>query len=122
MPTRRHPRASTSPDAANPRLRGRVYAVPFARVWDAALEVARGRPRWEVKDADARTGEIVAEARSRLWRFIDDVRVRVTLDEAGMTRVDVSSASRAGGYDFGTNARRIARFLHALDRRLTGGS
>jgi hypothetical protein len=32
--------------------------------------------------------------------------------------VDVVSQSRVGGADLGVNARRIARFLHALDRRL----
>jgi len=42
----------------------------------------------------------------------------VSLDGDGMTRVDVVSQSRTGSADFGVNARRIARFLHALDRHL----
>ena len=111
-------RAWTAPDAADPRLRGRAYAVPFAEVWEAALETARRRPRWTVTEADARRGEIFAEARTVLWRFVDDVQVRVSLDGDGLTRVDMVSASRVGGADLGVNARRIARFLHALDRRL----
>jgi uncharacterized protein (DUF1499 family) len=32
--------------------------------------------------------------------------------------VDLTSQSRVGRGDLGVNARRIARFLHALDRRL----
>jgi uncharacterized protein (DUF1499 family) len=60
----------------------------------------------------------VAEARTALWRFVDDVVIRVSLDGDGMTRVDVVSQSRVGSGDFGVNARRIARFLHALDRHL----
>ncbi|HEX2205449.1 MAG TPA: DUF1499 domain-containing protein [Longimicrobium sp.] len=118
-------RARTRPDSPDPRLRGRAYAVPFAEVWEAALETAAGRPRWTVVESDARAGEIRAEARTLLWKFVDDVTVRVSLDGDGLTRVDVASASRKGSFDFGTNARRIARFLHALDRRIrrpsTGG-
>jgi len=47
-----------------------------------------------------------------------DVRIRITLDRNGQTRVDLRSASRKGKGDFGVNARRIGRFLRALDRRL----
>ena len=111
-------RAWTDPESPDRRLRGRAYAVPFTEVWRAALETARARPRWTVTEASARDGVIEAEARTALWRFVDDVSVRVWLDDAGATRVDVTSASRVGSADLGTNARRIARFLHALDRRL----
>ena len=111
-------RAWTDPESPDRRLRGRTYAVPFTEVWRAALETAREWPRWTVTEADARDGEIVAEARTALWRFVDDVSIRVWLDDAGATRVDLTSASRVGAADLGTNARRIARFLHALDRRL----
>ena len=112
-------RAYTSPESKDPKLRGRDYAVPFVQVWEAALETAKKRPRWTVTEADARAGEIRAEAKTVLWRFVDDVLIRLSLDEDdGRTRVDVVSASRLKGYDWGVNARRIARFLHALDRAL----
>lgn len=111
-------RAFTDPESDDSRLRGREYAIPFARVWEAAHETALHRPRWTVTRADARRGEIDAEARTAVWRFVDDVWIRVSLDDDGLTRVDVASASRVGAADLGVNARRIARFLHALDRRL----
>ncbi|HKP77219.1 MAG TPA: DUF1499 domain-containing protein [Longimicrobiaceae bacterium] len=113
-------RAWTDPESPDRRLRGRAYAVPFARVWRAAGETARAQKRWTVTAVDARNGVIEAEARTALWKFVDDVQVRVWLDEHGSTRVDVTSASRGWPADLGTNARRIARFLHALDRRLDG--
>lgn len=115
-------RAWTDPEAPDRRLRGREYAVPFTTVWEAALETARSWKRWTVVSAEARRGEIQAEARTALWKFVDDVLIRVSLDELGLTRVDVTSQSRVGRADLGTNARRIARFLHALDRRLEPGS
>ena len=111
-------RAWTDPGSPDRRLRGRANAVPFAEVWRAALETARAHPRWTVTTTDTRSGVIEAEARTALWRFVDDVQVRVWLDDDGSTRVDLTSQSRVGGADLGTNARRIARFLHALDRRL----
>lgn len=112
-------RAYTHAESDDPRLRGRAYAVPFAEVWRAALEVASSLPRWTVVETDPAAGEIHAEARTWVWRLVDDVWVRLSLDSRGLTRVDVASASRKGRADLGANARRIARFLHALDRRLS---
>jgi hypothetical protein len=116
-----HNRAYTREDAPDPRLRGRTYSVPFVVVWDAAMELAGGGLRgWSVTASDPRAGEIVAEARTTLWKFTDDIWIRISLDEDAQTRVDLTSASRVGRADLGTNARRIARFLHALDRRILG--
>jgi uncharacterized protein (DUF1499 family) len=111
-------RAWTSPDAGDPRLCTPAYAVPFVRVWEAALEVASTSRGWRVTASNPQRGEIAAEATTRLWRFTDDVWIRVSLDEEGQTRVDLTSQSRVGRADLGTNARRIARFLHDLERRI----
>ena len=46
------------------------------------------------------------------------MEIRIILDHHAMTRVDVTSCSREGRADFGTNARRIGRFLRRLDRIL----
>lgn len=110
--------AETRPDATDPRLRGRAYPIPFARVWEAAVETALATRGWVLTGSNAGAGTIDAEARTLLWRFVDDVAIRISLDDKGLTRVDVRSASRVGKADLGANARRIARFLHALDRRL----
>jgi hypothetical protein len=110
--------AATDPEAADPRLRGRAYDLPYRRVWTAALAIARAERDWTVVAADPRAGEIRAEARAVLWRGVDDVHVRIALDPLGRTRVDLHSCSRARRGDLGTNARRIGRFLRALDRAL----
>jgi uncharacterized protein (DUF1499 family) len=113
--------AQTRPDAADPRLRGRAYPVPFSAVWDAALATAHAMPRWTVGEPDARSGTLRAEAHTALWKFTDDVTIHISLDDNGLTRVDLRSSSRVGRADLGTNARRVARFLHALDARLAAG-
>ncbi len=115
-------RAETRPDSPDSRLRGRTYAIPFDQVWNAALLVAEEDvKRWEVVSWDDRSGTIVIEAQTRLLRWIDDVRVHVSLDSDAQTRVDVTSISRKGYFDLGQNARRIGRFCKLLDGRLGVG-
>ena len=107
----------THPRAPDLRLRGRTYAIPFERVWTAALGLAGGGlPRWRVLAADDQQGTIRAEAISAVWRRLCEVRIRIGLDANGQTRVDVRSVS--GGHDWGSNARRIQTFVLALDRKL----
>jgi uncharacterized protein (DUF1499 family) len=112
--------AETSPDADDPRLVGRTYAVPFEDVWQAAVALAIGLPGWTLLVSDDREGRIVAEARTRFFRFVDNVSLHIRLDENGQTRVDARSVSRTGRADYGTNARRIGDFFRRLDERLAG--
>ena len=112
-------RAATGHDHWDPRLRGRTYHIPFEQVWQAALALAGGElRRWRIVHADDTDGIIDAEAKSLLVRYVDDVRIHIYLDEDAQTRVDLVSQSRKGRADFGTNARRAAGFLRALDRKL----
>jgi uncharacterized protein (DUF1499 family) len=110
--------AQTSEEADDPRLRGRTYVIPFARVWDEIIEMIESAPRWTLVSADEGTGLIHAEARTLVFRFVDDIRFKLKLDQNALTRVDMWSASRVGRGDLGTNARRIRRFFRHLDRRL----
>jgi uncharacterized protein (DUF1499 family) len=110
--------AQTHENAEDSRLRGRTYVVPFARVWDEIVSMIESHQRWTLIRADEATGLIHAEATTRVFRFVDDVRFKVKLDSNALTRVDMWSASRARRGDLGTNARRIARFCRELDHRL----
>jgi uncharacterized protein (DUF1499 family) len=112
--------AQTAPDEPDPRLRGRTYAIPFDRVWEAARRLANGGlRRWHVVESDDYEGVIRATSTTFALRMVDDVEIRIGLDQNAQTRVDVRSASRKGVADLGTNARRIGRFLRALDKQLT---
>ncbi|NIR45135.1 MAG: DUF1499 domain-containing protein [Gemmatimonadetes bacterium] len=110
--------AQTSEDAEDPRLRGRTYMVPFARVWDEVIEMIRERPRWNLVRANEDKGLIGAEATTPVFRFVDDVRLKIRLDANALTRVDMWSQSRVGNADLGVNTRRIGKFFRDLDRRL----
>lgn len=82
----------------------------FAR----ALAVAQAQG-WTITAADAETGHIEAFDRSRWFRFIDDIVIRVMPAEGG-SRIDIRSSSRMGRGDFGVNAKRIRGFLGELRR------
>jgi hypothetical protein len=112
-------RAETHPKAPDPRLRGRTYAITFDRVWTAALGLAGGElPRWRVLESDDEKGTIRAQALTTLLRRPCDVRIRIGLDANGQTRVDLRVALENGTRDWGSNARRIRRFIEALDTKL----
>ena len=111
----RRNRARTSPASTDLALRGQTYAIPFVQVWVAALALA-SQPRWQVTHFDENEGIIQAESTTRVFRFVDDVVIEISLDADGQTRVDMESRSRVGAFDLGTNRRRIRRFIAALDR------
>ena len=111
--------AETDPHHADPRLRGRTYAIPFDAVWSAAVDLAGGVLRgWRIVEADDQDGVNLAEAVTLVFRWVDDVRVDVALDENAQTRVDVRATPRGGSIDLERKRRIIRRFLRKLDRRL----
>jgi len=88
------------------------------RIYDAVVEVADSERDWIVVEADpsARTLEAVAE--STLFRFKDDVVVRITR-RGDLVLLDMRSKSRMGRSDLGVNAKRIRAFLNAAVLRAT---
>lgn len=114
-----HNAAETSAHAEDGRLRGRTYAVPFDRVWQEALRLASGGLHgWSLVEVSEQHGLIRAESKRRVLRALDDVTIRIGLDNNGQTRVDMRSAARHGRGDLGANRRRILLFLRYLDRGL----
>jgi uncharacterized protein (DUF1499 family) len=99
------------------RRRHRMEPIPYAGTAAEAQAAARAalleEPR--VRVVLERPGYLRAEARSRLFRFVDDVEVVVD-DAARLVRF--RSASRVGRGDFGANRARMERFgerFRALD-------
>ncbi len=69
---------------------------------------------WEIVAALPGEGRIEATDETLFFGFKDDIVVRLRADGDG-SRVDVRSVSRVGRSDVGANARRIRRFLDALE-------
>jgi uncharacterized protein (DUF1499 family) len=70
---------------------------------------------WEIVAEDAASGRLEATHTTAIFRFVDDVVVRVRADGSG-SRVDVRSKSRDGQGDIGANAARIRALSAQLAR------
>jgi uncharacterized protein (DUF1499 family) len=70
-------------------------------------------PNVRVTYASVKEGRIEAIAVSRLFRFVDDVVVRIRPVPEG-SRIDIRSRSRVGKGDMGVNAQRIESILATL--------
>jgi uncharacterized protein (DUF1499 family) len=89
-----------------------TLSQPARLVLDRARLIAENQG-WTIVASDPDAGRLEATDTTWWFGFTDDIVVRLTPWGAG-TRVDVRSASRYGTSDTGTNARRIRRFLSAL--------
>jgi uncharacterized protein (DUF1499 family) len=98
-----------------PDLAPLVLSEPAPVIFERARLVADNLG-WTIVASDPEAGRIEATETTRWFGFTDDIVVRVTPWGAG-ARVDVRSAARSGGRDAGTNARRVRRFLAALEER-----
>ena len=72
--------------------------------------------QWNVVSVDTVKGALVANDSTKVFRFVDDIVVRVRDDGASGSLVDVRSKSRDGQGDNGMNAQRIRRFYEALPK------
>jgi len=71
---------------------------------------------WEVVSVDAAAGTLLARQTTKVFRFVDDVTVRVRPADGAGALVDVRSKSRVGRGDMGVNAARIRAFTEKLPR------
>ena len=90
----------------------RVADLPMAAFVRA--ELAAEGLGWEIVAKDGDAMAFYAKDVTGLFKFVDDVVVRVRPDGAG-SKIDVRSKSRDGRGDFGANATRIRALLSALD-------
>ena len=106
-----------------PRLQQQAYAdlqpielrVGVDDAYQEALNTADDLG-WTVVESDPRTHTFEAEDETFVFRFIDDIVVRVRPSGVGSV-VDVRSTSRVGVGDMGANANRIRRFRAVLISR-----
>ncbi len=91
------------------------FARPPADVLREAEQAAHALD-WENVVADPAAGIVTASETTKLFRFVDDVVIRVRDDGTGGSVVDVRSKSRDGKGDIGANAARIRRFYAVMPK------
>src|SRR5438128_1669427 len=77
-----------------------VIPLPLSQALAQVTETIRRLPRWQVQSLDAAAGTIHATHQTRLFRFVDDVAIRLEPTESG-TRIRARSESRIGKGDLG---------------------
>ena len=108
------PEARAAQRAAYPQIAPLTLDLDANAAFELARKAAVNR-RWQIVEAirpggRTGTGRIEAVSRGLVLNLADDVTVRVR-PRADGARIDVRSASRLGGRDFGANADRIRAYL-----------
>ena len=102
--------------AAYPDIMPLVSKKATDAVYAACLKAVQEKG-WEIAGQAPGKGRIEAVSTTSLFRFKDDVVIRVAATAAG-SRVDIRSASRVGVSDFGKNAARVKDFLQIVEKDL----
>ncbi len=101
-------------------IRPITVPVPVAEAV-AAAEMLVDERGWELAAVDPATGRLEATDTVSIYRFKDDVVLRITPDPNGPgSVVDMRSVSRVGISDLGVNADRIRAFLADLEAATSG--
>lgn len=109
--------AETTTDAKDPLLRPQMMSIPIQEAETKVRETARSLPRWAF--VEKKTWEhggvwLYYTRKTLVFRFVDDVIVKLVPIEDGSTQVEVESQSRVGKGDLGQNPRNIKELLSAL--------
>jgi len=99
---------------AYPGVVPRIMAIPPEKAFDRVREALESMQNIRVVDASKSEGRIEAVAVSRVFRFTDDIVIRIRPSSDGGSRVDIRSRSRDGKGDLGVNAQRIDNLLTIL--------
>jgi uncharacterized protein (DUF1499 family) len=82
----------------------------------ARIEAAiKTMSRWHLESQDASTGIVTATRKTRLFRFTDDVTLRLEATASG-TRLHAVSRSRVGASDLGQNRRNVIELFAKLSQ------
>ena len=73
-------------------------------------------PGWRVESSDPVQGTMHLTRTTRLFKFVDDIRLKLEPVESGGTRLKGRSQSRVGLSDFGQNRRNLRELITELER------
>ena len=112
--------AALADDSTDPTLRPITLPLDLAAAIEFSARTIEQMPRWRVESIDrsAPIAILHATRRTRVWRFIDDVRITFEPDpQSRGTRLKGTSRSRIGKGDLGQNPRNLRELVAALRRQ-----
>jgi uncharacterized protein (DUF1499 family) len=112
-------RSADTDNPDTPELGPQDYSQSPAEVLELLRQTLNTLPRWQVESFDPTALTLHATQRSALFRWLDDVRVRLEA-HAGGTRLHARAERRASRHDWGQNRRNLLQLFAALRKRLNG--
>jgi uncharacterized protein (DUF1499 family) len=118
VPLAPDPATEATQKAAYPEIQPMMVDLEAVQAYQMALRIAK-ELGWRIVDATPPNlrgdgvAHIDATDRSPVFAFVDDIAIRIR-PLANQTRIDIRSVSRLGRHDFGANARRIRKFIAAV--------
>jgi uncharacterized protein (DUF1499 family) len=100
-------------EPGSPELANVVLPLAPVEALDHIVRVVSTLPLWYVESSSAADGTLHLTRRTRLFRFVDDIRLRLE-GVAGGTRLQGRSQSRVGLSDLGQNRRNLRALITAL--------
>lgn len=94
------------------------YSTSPTRVLDEIQASFKALDKFDMVDADIENKVVKGTRKTRLFRFVDDIEVKVEANTEFVAKVTIKSSSRVGKGDFGQNARNINTFFTELNNRL----
>ncbi len=107
--------ASLDAASDDPRMHPPVVEDSPSEVVDRIVTWAEQAPLWSVesKDVGDRESAIHLTRTTKVFRWVDDIHVRISATENG-TRIDAESQSRVGKGDLGQNPRNLRDLVAAV--------
>jgi uncharacterized protein (DUF1499 family) len=118
LPPPPNPATQAAQKAAYPEIQPLMVDLEAVQAYQMSLRIAK-ELGWRIVDSNPPNlrgdgvAHIDATDRSLIFNFVDDIAIRIR-PLANQTRIDIRSVSRIGKHDFGANARRIAKFIAAV--------
>jgi Uncharacterized protein conserved in bacteria len=112
--------AQTREDHPFPELRPHRYTLSTDELYRGVREAIQALG-WDPRREDQNKLKVEAVVTTPLWRFKDNVRIRIEPGPIGNI-VYVYSKSRIGKGDLGANIRHVLDFYESLDRTLRKNS
>jgi hypothetical protein len=100
----------------------RSYAVPFSDVWSTALAAVAELRGWRVLTSNSQAGTVQLATADRFGRRPLDAELRLSLDEVGLTRLEMRMGQGRRLLLPAAAPGRVARLLGRVDRLLRGGA
>ncbi len=111
-------RAETRPDHPDASLQSKICPLSDDACFHLLLALVKGFPHWHIVHHDLALRQIMAERKTPVFRFIDDIEIWFTKPGPNTMRLNLRSASRVGKGDLGQNARNIREVLEAFEQKM----